>query len=578
MSITTDVKKSLAAAVLVAIETARENGELAIQKLPEVMLEIPREKEHGDYATNVALTMAREARKSPRQIAEIVVKYLETSGSYIASFEVAGPGFINFWLDKRWLADGLQAVEAEGSSYGRVNLGSGERIQVEFVSANPTGPLHVGHGRGAVVGSVLANLLEWAGYEVTREYYINDAGNQIANFAKSLDARYRQALGEEAPFPEEGYHGRDLVELMEKFAAEHGDAYVKKSAGERMAALTKYALAAKLAAIRQDLAAFGVTFDVWFSEQSLHDGGELERTIEDLRGKGHIYEKDGALWLRSTAYGDDKDRVVVRENGMPTYIAADIAYHKNKFERGFDRVINIWGADHHGYIPRMKAAVAALGYDPDALEVLIVQLVTLLRDGEPVVMSKRAGELVTLADVIEEVGKDAARFFFVMRSADSHLDFDLSLAKSQSADNPVYYIQYAHARICSILRQAVEAGSIPEVPPGSELDLSRSLVGVSPGLDRVDLAVLNAEPEIDLMKKIVVFPEEVAQAAERREPHAIARYALELAGLFHPFYNTYRVITEDKALTMARLVLVDTVRLTLRNALAILGIAAPERM
>lgn len=578
MSITTDVKEGLAAAVRKAIQAAAAKGDLAIDGLPEVTLEIPREKEHGDYATNVAMTLAREARKSPRQIAEIIVKHLDTSGSYIASFEVAGPGFINFQLDARWLGEALRSAEAEGAAYGRLHLGAGEKIQVEFVSANPTGPLHVGHGRGAVVGSVLANLLERAGYAVTREYYINDAGNQIANFAKSLDARYRQALGEEAPFPEEGYHGRDLVELMEKFAAEHGDSYLKKSAEERMAALTRYALAAKLEAIREDLTAFGVTFDVWFSEQSLHDGGELKRTIEWLQKKGHVYEKDGALWLRSTAYGDDKDRVVVRENGMPTYIAADIAYHKNKFERGFDRVINIWGADHHGYIPRMKAAAAALGYDPDALEVLIVQLVTLLRNGEPVVMSKRAGELVTLADVIEEVGKDAARFFFVMRSADSHLDFDLSLARSRSAENPVYYIQYAHARICSILRQAVEAGMIPEVPPGSDLDLGRPLAEISPGFGRADLSLLNTESEIDLMKKIALFPEEVSQAALRREPHAMARYALELAGLFHPFYNTYRVITEDRGLSMARLVLVDAVRLTLKNALEILGIAAPGRM
>lgn len=566
MYILDEVKNQIRLGVRAAIDKAVKACELPEAMLPDaqIPLEVPREEAFGDWSTNIALTSAKVARMAPRQIAEIIVKYLETEGTYIAKVEIAGPGFINFHLDPRWLTRVVVDIERCGANYGRVDLGKGQKLQVEFVSANPTGPLHIGHGRGAVVGSVLANLLAAAGYDVQKEYYINDAGNQIKNFGLSLDARYRQALGQDVPVPEDGYHGEDLRELMAEVAAEHGDYYLSLSDQERQELFIKMALERKLNDIKNDLAEFGVTFDHWFSESSLHESGAIAETIKQLQANGNIYEADGALWLKSTAYGDDKDRVVIRENGVPTYLAADLAYHKNKFDRGFDKVINIWGADHHGYIPRMKAGVAALGRNPDDLEVLIVQLVNLIRDGQPVMMSKRTGKLVTLAEVIEEVGKDAARYFFIMRSADSHLDFDLNLAAAQTDENPVFYIQYAHARIASILRQAAELGII--------------LAGSHPQAAGVNVQLLETPSERALLKKLAFWPEEVRIAAANLEPHRIARYAHELAGLFHSFYNAVRVLTDDPQLTAARLVLVEVTGVVLRVVLEMLGISAPERM
>ncbi len=568
------VKNQITAIIQRALERAVAQGALPAEILDNsgmIALEVPREETHGDWATNLAMISARAARMAPRKIAEILASYMDLTNSSVEKVEVAGPGFINFHLNPTWLNQVIGEVQTAGSQYGQLEIGEGEAVQVEFVSANPTGPLHVGHGRGAVVGSVLANLLGKAGYQVQREYYINDAGNQIYNFGLSLEARYFQALGQDVSVPEDGYHGEDLKILMAEVVAEVGDKYLDLEPEERRTILTKFALKRKLADIERDLREFRVYFDNWFSESQLHQEGAIEDTVRELQANGSIYDDGGALWLRSTQYGDDKDRVVIRENGIPTYLAADLAYHKNKFERGFSKVINIWGADHHGYISRMKAGVAALGFDPESLIVKIVQLVTLLRDGEPVAMSKRTGKLVTLAEVIEEVGVDAARYFFIMRSADSQLDFDLSLAAAHTEENPVFYIQYAHARIASILRQAADLGHLPQLAVGQSL-------GDVINLATVDVSLLTNDSELALLKKIAFWPEEVKVAALTMEPHRIARYAHELAGAFHSFYNASRVISADSALTMARLSLVDTVGIVLRTALDVLGISAPERM
>jgi arginyl-tRNA synthetase len=432
-------------------------------------------------------------------------------------------------------------------------------VQVEFVSANPTGPLHVGHGRGAAVGSTLVNLLKAAGYDVEAEFYINDAGNQINNLAASVNARYLELLGEQVEFPEDGYHGQDIIDTAQRIVDTAGDRYLKISLEKRLAAFKELALSEKLDALKVDLKAFGVTFDLWFSERTLHQADEINKTCRDLQQQGHMYEKNGALWLKSTDCGDDKDRVVIRDNGIPTYLAADIAYHKNKFARGFDKVINIWGADHHGYIKRMKAAVSFLGYNPDQLEILILQMVSLYQNGELVKMSKRTGQGVTLNELIEEVGKDAARFFFVMRSTDSQLDFDLDLAKSHSNENPVYYIQYAYARIASIFRQADEKN-------------------IKNDWSNAKLNVLHTPYEIDLIKKLGEYPSEIDKAARERAPHHIARYAHELASLFHAFYNQCHIIGEEPEIEAARLALVTAVQQVVRHALTILGVDTPEKM
>lgn len=555
-----------------AVEKAQASGELPTVRMPSIEVEKPREKAHGDLATNIAMLLSREVKKPPREIAAVVTRHLDLSGTPVERVEVAGPGFINFFLRPTWLWEAVREIEEEGASFGRINTGHGLSVQVEFVSANPTGPLHVGHGRGAVLGSVLANVLAWAGYRVTREFYINDAGNQILLFGASLDARYRQALGEEVPIPAEGYHGEDLAELMRDLVAREGDRYLAMPQAERQAFLASYGLEKKLAAIKKDLADFGVEFDVWFSESELHRANAIGQVIDLLRERGMVYEKEGAIWLATSQFGDDKDRVLIRQNSLPTYFAADIAYHQNKFARGFERVINIWGADHHGYIPRMKAAVAALGYDPERLVVIITQMVTLLRGGQPVTMSKRAGQLVTLAEVVEEVGRDAARYFFLMRSPESQLDFDLDLARSQSEANPVYYIQYAHARICSLLRQAAAEGVISRVPPLESTLLQEGL------LPPQDLERLTHPAERFLMEKLAALPEVVATAAARYEPHLLATYAYEVAAAYHSFYTECRCLGEEPPVTSARLILSDATRVVLANALRIMGLSAPERM
>ncbi len=551
-----DIKEILAGAIKKAALTAIEKGTVKEGELPEVLLEVPPQKEFGDFASNFAMQSARSLKCNPRIVAQAVIDNLDCA--YVDRAEIAGPGFINFYLKDNWLSDMFANIVKAGENYGNLTAPSKEKIQLEYVSANPTGPLHVGHGRGAAVGSSLANLMKAAGYDVTREYYINDAGNQINNLAASVNARYLEAYGIDVEFPENGYHGHDIIETAERIKRIYGDKFLHMDEDKRIEEFRTIALKEKLAALKEDLEAFNVTYDVWFSEQTLHDGNKIKEACDLLTERGYMYEKDGALWLKATEHGDDKDRVVIRDNGVPTYFAADIAYHRNKFERGFDRVINLWGADHHGYIARMKAAVGALGYNPDQLEILILQMVSLYRNGELVKMSKRTGQSVTLNELIEEVGTDAARFFFVMRSIDSQLDFDLTLATEKSNENPVYYIQYAHARICSIFRQLKEAGI--EEAAGA------------------DYTLLTDQTETELIKKLGEYPELIASAAKERAVHRVAHYVHELAGLFHSFYNQCRILGVDPELQQARIKLVKATQHVLRHALNILGVSAPERM
>ncbi|HBP65297.1 MAG TPA: arginine--tRNA ligase [Desulfosporosinus sp.] len=560
MSLYERIKKEVTDQLEQAAQTAKAVGELNFTELPSYVLEEPREREHGDLATNLAMVLAKQVKRSPRDIATTLIKHLDTTGTWIQSSEIAGAGFINFRLNPLWLTDVIKEVIKAGNSYGQVDLGKGEKVQVEFVSANPTGLLHMGNARGAALGDSLASLLSMAGYDVSREFYINDTGNQIQNFALSLESRYLQQLGQDCPFPEGGYHGEDLIETVKGLITKVGDKYLTVEPELRREFLIRYGLEEKMQDIRETLQDFGVNYDVWFNEQSLHDSGAVKLTLEELEKKGYIYEKEGALWLKSTLFGDEKDEVVIRSNGTPTYFAADIAYHRNKFERGFTRVINIWGADHHGHVARLKGAMSAFGYDKDNLQVILMQLVRLIRNGEVVKMSKRSGQYITLRELMDEVGKDAARFFFSLRDPDSAVDFDLDLAKAQSSDNPVYYVQYAHARMCSILRQALELGDTGK-PPSDD-----------------DLKLLNSTEERDLLKKMADLPSEVTIAARLMEPHRLARYVLDLAALFHTFYNSQRVLVDDEGLRRARLSLVGAVKQIISNVLGVLGVSAPEKM
>ncbi|MBU8787608.1 MULTISPECIES: arginine--tRNA ligase [Bacillus] len=527
--------------------------------IPEVVLEVPKDKAHGDYSTNMAMQLARIAKKAPRSIAEDIVATFDKGKASIDKLDIAGPGFINFYMDNQYLTKLIPAVLEAGEAYGESNVGAGERVQVEFVSANPTGNLHLGHARGAAVGDSLCNVLEKAGYEVSREYYINDAGNQINNLALSVEARYFEALGQDKPMPEDGYHGEDIKEVGRKLAEEFGDRFIHEEESERLAFFREYGLKYELGKLREDLENFRVPFDVWYSETSLYENGKIDQALETLRDKGHIYEEDGATWFRSTTFGDDKDRVLIKKDGSYTYLLPDIAYHKDKLDRGFQKLINVWGADHHGYIPRMKAAIEALGYDKETLEVEIIQLVHLYKNGEKMKMSKRTGKAVTMRDLIDEVGLDAVRYFFAMRSADTHMDFDLDLAVSTSNENPVYYAQYAHARICSMLRQGEEKGILPE----GNLDFSK----------------IASEKEYDLLKVIGSFPEAVADAAQKRIPHRITNYIFELASALHSFYNAEKVLdAADEGKSRARLSLMKATQITLNNALKLIGVSAPEKM
>ncbi len=556
------MKQTVTEILLRALSRAKEKGELKLETQPSITLDTPRDKSHGDLATTLALILAKPESKSPRKIAELIVGNIEDPDGVIEKTEIAGPGFINFsFRQDRWKQT-LFDIEAEGARYGLRDIGRGEKVLVEFVSANPTGPLHVGHGRGAAVGDALANLLAATGYDVQREFYINDAGRQIRLLARSVYSRYRQQQGKDEPFPEDGYHGEYINEVSASAStsASIGLAYIDKSFDESEKAFAEYSKDQMLADIKKDLEEFGVRFDVWFSEKSLLADGSVQKSIEELKERGHAYEQDGALWLRSTAFGDDKDRVIIKKDGEHTYLATDIAYHRNKLGRGFKTLVNIWGADHHGYIPRVQAVIQAFGHPRDSLHVLLVQLVAILRHGQPVPMSKRAGTFVTLRDVVQDVGADAARFIFLTRRSDSHLDFDLDVAKEQSRENPVYYVQYAHARLASLMREAESRGI------------------TVPSKGSVDVSLLDLEEEQNIIKALAKYPEVVEDAALAYEPHRLTFYLQDLAGLLHNYYFKHRVIAEDAARTGARLFLMKQVKTVIQSALTILGVNAPERM
>ncbi|MFB1049669.1 arginine--tRNA ligase [Paraliobacillus sp. JSM ZJ581] len=542
------------------IKQAVIQAELAAEdELPTIVLEKPKEKAHGDYATNIAMQLAKIAKKAPRQIAEDIANHLDKQKAAVIKIEIAGPGFINFFMDNSYLTDLIPVILKEQETFGKTNKGNNQKVQVEFVSANPTGDLHLGHARGAAVGDSLCNILSAAGYNVEREYYINDAGNQINNLAISVEARYMQALGKAWSMPEDGYHGKDIIALGEELATTYKDEWVNKPEEERLAFFRSYGLKYELKKLAADLEQFRVTFDHWFSETSLYEEGKIEPALDLLKEKAYTYEEEGATWFRTTDFGDDKDRVLIKNDGSYTYLTPDIAYHKNKLDRGFETLINIWGADHHGYIPRMCAAIQALGYKADTLEVEIIQMVNLFENGEKVKMSKRTGKAVTLRELMEEVGIDAMRYFFVMRSSDAHLDFDMDLAKSESNDNPVYYVQYAHARICTMLRQAAEKGFATD--------------------GAFDASLLGTEKEEDLLKQLGAFPQVIADAATNRTPHRMTQYVFELSSNLHSFYNAEKVLdAEHPERTKARLALMQAVRITIANALDLIGVSAPESM
>ena len=574
-----------------ALTALQRDGQLPARSSPEIHIERSRDAGHGDFACNIALALAREARCKPRQLAELLVEALPPS-ELVEKVEIAGPGFINFFLTAAAFQNVVREVLEAGEAYGRSTIGSDQRVQVEFVSANPTGPLHVGHGRGAAYGAAVADLLAAAGFQVHREYYVNDAGRQMEILATSVWLRYLERCGESFTFPSNGYRGEYIYTIAGELEREHGtglcrsaaslfsgipadepeggdkerhiDALIERSRdllGNGYETVLQTALNHIVSEIRGDLEQFGVVYEEWFSERSLTESGAVARVIERLQQEGHLYEKGGALWFRSSQFGDEKDRVVVRENGQPTYFASDIAYHADKMERGFARVIDVWGADHHGYVPRIRAALEALGYDSKRLDVLLVQFANLYRDGQRIPMSTRSGSFVTLRELREEVGNDAARFFYVMRRCEQHMDFDLELAKSQSNDNPVYYVQYAHARVCSVLRQLEE----------KQLSHDRSA-----GLEQLDL--LTERHEQKLLRSLSRYPEVVESAALGHEPHLLTHYLRELATDFHTYYNAHQFLVESAGLRDARLCLILAVRQVVANGLGLLGVSAPERM
>lgn len=572
--------EQLSELLLNALGHAVGEGELPAEPIPAYTIQIPADKSHGDFAANIAMVSARAFKMPPRKIAEAIVKHLVLDGSYFERAEIAGAGFINLFLSHRWFEDAVLAVAEEGENYGRSDYGKGRKVMVEFVSANPTGPMHIGNARGGVIGDSLAAVLDHAGYDVTKEFYVNDAGNQINKFALSLEVRYLQLYkGEQAvPLPEDAYHGADIIEHAKAFAAIHGDSFLDKPEEERRKALVDYALPLNIAGIKRDLSRYGIEYDVWFKESTLHQSGAVQQAIDKLTERGYTYEKDGAVWYKNAdilreqllAQGkseaeieklDLKDDVLVRANGTPTYFAADIAYHYNKFAvRGFDKVINIWGADHHGHVARLKGAMDAIGLDGNKLDVVLMQLVRLMRDGETVRVSKRTGKSLTLTDLLDEVPVDAARFFFNLREASSHFDFDLGLAVEQSSQNPVYYVQYAHARICSILSNLAAEGIAPEAPA------------------RARLALLTAPEEIELIRFLAGYPNEIIEAAKNYDPSRMTRYAMDLAALFHKFYNACRVKCDQADLMQARLALCLAVKTVLSNLLHMLHITAPVTM
>lgn len=555
MSILNEVETALEKEIKEAVLKANLAEE---KEIPEVALESPKIKTHGDYATNIAMKLAKIAKKAPRQIAESIVQNLDEGSSSIEKIEIAGPGFINFFMKDTFLEDVVESVLKLKEDYGKSTTGEGKRIQVEFVSVNPTGDLHLGHARGAAFGDILCNVYETAGYEVEREYYINDAGNQMNQLALSVEARYLEALGKESAMPEDGYQGADIIEVGKELAQKYNADLLEKPEEERIKFFRDYGLNYEIEKIKEDLDVFGVHFDNWFSEMSLYESGKITEALNVLKEAGYTYEFEGATWLRSTEFGDDKDRVLIKQDGTYTYLTPDIAYHQNKFERGFDKVINVWGADHHGYVSRMGAAIQALGYPIEKFSVNIIQMVNLLENGETIRMSKRTGKAVALRELIEDVGVDAVRYFFSMRSNDSQLDFDLDLARSKSNENPVFYVQYAHARIATILSNAKAEG----------YDLGASF----------DSKLLVTEKELDLLKQLAAFPVVVADAAKLETPHRVTQYVYDLAAMLHSFYNAEKVLSDDKVLTQSRLALIQAVKITLANGLKLLGVSAPEKM
>jgi len=555
MSICEDLERILREAV----EKAITEGKIPPVTLPAIILERPREKEFGDYATNLAMVLCREVGQPAREVARILAEKIPI-GDVIEKVEIAGMGFINFFLRRERLYQILPDISQRDERYGETSSGEGISVQIEFVSANPTGPLNIVNARAAAVGDSLARLLKTCGYNVKKEYYINDRGRQVELLGQSVETRYRQLLGEEVEIPPEGYQGEYIRDIAREMLQEKGNYYLSLPPSERREIFKNYALTKIIESQKKDLENFGLKFDVWFRESQLHEKGDIEKTLQFLNEKGFVYQEEGAQWFRSTAFGDEKNRVLVRKDGTPTYFLSDVAYHLNKYQRKFKKVIDIWGPDHHGHIPRMKAAVQALGYDSSCLDILIVQQVNLLSGGQPVKMSKRAGEFITMAELIQDVGRDAARFFFLLRSMESHLDFDIDLAKAQSQENPVYYVQYAHARICSILEYARGKGY--PVPHPRE----------------VNFQLLNEEEELVLIKQTVSLPDVVLRAAQDFQPHLLPYYLQDLATQFHSFYTKHRVISENQELSKARLLLCDSVRIVLRNGLTLIGVSAPVKM
>ncbi|UAS06152.1 arginine--tRNA ligase [Staphylococcus pseudintermedius] len=552
MNIIDQVKQTLIQEIEKSIQQAN-----IVESIPEIKIEIPKDTKNGDYATNIAMVLTKLAKRNPREIAQLIVDHLDTEAAHVKKIDIAGPGFINFYLDSSYLNAVIdQALELD-TQFGRVAESKNKKILVEYVSANPTGDLHIGHARNAAVGDTLCNILDAASYDVTREYYINDASNQITNLAKSIEARYLQHLGQKAEMPADGYHGQDIKNIGADLAKKQPN-LMDLSDDERLKTFRQLGVDYEMAKLKQDLADFNIHFDNWFSETSLYEKGEIKAVLERMKENGYTYEQDGATWLRTTDFKDDKDRVLIKKDGTYTYFLPDIAYHYDKFQRGNDNLINLFGADHHGYINRLKASLETFGVDSDRLEIQIMQMVRLMQDGEEVKMSKRTGNAITLREIMDEVGIDAARYFLTMRSADTHFDFDMALAKEQSQDNPVYYAQYAHARICSILRQAEAQGY--QVEKGA------------------DYQTITNDKAIELLKKVAEFEPMIEGAAEARAPHRVTNYIQDLAAHFHKFYNAEKVLTEDQAKTKAHLALIDAVRITLRNALQLVGVTAPEQM
>lgn len=545
-----------------AVKKAVSNGALPEAEMPQFNIEKPANKDNGDYSTNVAMAGARAFKKAPRMIAEAIVSCIDLDGTAFDRVEIAGPGFMNFFLSQQFYSDVLKDVFSCGKDYGKSDYGQGKRVLVEFVSANPTGPMHIGNARGGAIGDCLASVLDWAGFSVNREFYVNDAGNQIEKFATSLEVRYLQHYDPSVELPEDAYHGQDIVEHAENFIKEYGDKYVNADSKERRKALVDFALPKNIAGLERDLGRYRITYDKWFRESTLHNDGSVQRVIDALKEKGVTYEQDGALWFKASEYGNDKDIVLVRANGLPTYIVPDIAYHYNKLvTRGYDKAIDVLGADHHGYVPRMKAALTALGLDASRLDCVIMQMVRLVREGETIKLSKRSGKAITLNTLIDEVPLDAARFFFNLREPNSHFDFDLELAAKQSSENPVYYVQYAHARICSIIKKAQEQGVELKTPSDDEL------------------ALLSSKEEKDLIRHLSLLTDEIVSAAKSYDPAKITHYVIELATLFHKFYNAQRVMLDDnEGLMQARLFLCKAVKDTIYNILTMLKITAPEVM